>query len=66
MRCWDPTTKIFLWGKGQYTMVASDFSFKVNSLHHLLVKGPRGYPKDITPELMFRKIIKTIFYQSSK
>ena len=25
------------------------------------LKGPRGYPKDITPERMFRKIKKTIF-----
>jgi hypothetical protein len=25
------------------------------------IKGPRGYPKDITPERMFRKITRSIF-----
>ncbi len=31
-----------------------------------IIKGPRGYPKDITPERMFRKIKKTIFERGSK
>ncbi len=31
-----------------------------------IIKGPRGYPQDITPERMFRKNKKDNFERSSK